>query len=402
MSTTYLDSTAYFPRLDRGTQVSNTAAHSRTQKRRLFTTLTNCLLILCLFPNILCAQSVSEAERTLQQLNHKIAILQKDVSQTHTQQTQSQRELSTTEQQIRKNEKTLQTIMKKIPLKKEQIAELQRQIAESQVKFTGLQALLMKQIQARYKQQPNQPLSWFLTHPQKAEVDTLLTYYQYVIHTHEDILQQLKIAQASLQNQQAALQHEVEALHRLQAQAQLEHQQLQGHKTRHQTLLYSLQQQLLSQENTLNQYQRNRDNLSQILRKLSRESVIQTRHSMTTMKRKLPYPVNVETSHIHKLHQGVLLDSPEGSPVHVVYPGKIVFSEWLNGYGLLVIVDHGWGLMTLYANNLAATKRVGDIVNQGEQIATVGHGGISKQSGLYFEVRKHGKAISPLDWLGKV
>lgn len=366
------------------------------------TALTPYLLILSLCPSILYSQSVSEAERTLEKLNHKIAILKKDVSQTHTQQTQSQLELTATEQQILNNEQALQTIAKKIPLKKEEIGHFQKKIAQSQVKFSRLQALLIKQIQARYKLQPNQPLSWFLTHPQKADVNKILTYYKYVLHTHEDILQQLKIAQATLQKQQAALQQEVEVLHRMRAQAQLEHQQLQGHINRHQRLLYTLQQQLLSQENTLNQYQRNRDSLSHILRKLSRESVIQTRHSMTRMKRKLPNPVNVNTAHIHKLHQGVLLDSPEGSPVHVVYPGKIVFSDWLNGYGLLVIVDHGWGLMTLYANNLAATQQVGNIVNQGDQIATVGHGGISKQSGLYFEVRKHGKAISPLDWLGKV
>jgi len=361
--------------------------------------LSTVLLIMSIYPDMTTAQTVSDTQRSLRQLNHKITVLEKDLSQTHTQQTQLQRELAITEHQIKNHELTIQAIQQKIPLKKIEIEKIEKKITVSQLEFTQLQTLLIKQIQTRYKQQPNQPLEWFLVHPQKAEVEKILTYYHYVLHTHEHTLQQLKLSQANLRKQQTTLQCEVETLHHMQVEAQITQQQLQVHKNHHQTLLKSLQHHLFTQENTLSEYQRNRDNLSQILGKLSRESVIQTRHSMTTMKRKLPNPVNVESSHIHKVHQGIMLYSAEGSAVHAVYPGKVVFGEWLNGYGLLLIIDHGWGLMTLYANNLTLTKHIGDIVNQGEQIATVGHDGISKQAGLYFEVRKHGKAISPLEWL---
>ena len=363
-----------------------------------YTTLFS-LLSLSALSDLAGAQTISDAQRSLQQLNHKIAVLQKDLNQTHTQQTQLQRELSTTEQQIKHNEVTLQTLQQQIPLKKSEIEKIEKKIAESQIKFNQLQALLLHQIQTRYKQQPNQPLAWFIVHPQKAEIEKILSYYHYILHTYKQTLEEMKLTQAQLQIQQSQLQQEVEKLHHLQVQAQLIQQQLQAHKNHHQTLLVTVKNRVLNQENTLNQYQRNRDNLSQILNKLSRESVIQTRHSMTTMKRKLPNPVNVEPNHIHKIHQGIMLYTTEGSPVQAVYPGKVVFGEWLNGYGLLIIIDHGWGLMTLYANNHTLTKHVGDIVNQGEQIALVGHGGISKQTGLYFEVRKHGKAISPLEWL---
>lgn len=358
------------------------------------------IMNLSLLSGMATAQTVSDTQRSLQQLNQKIAVIQKDLSQTHTQQTQLQRELSTTEQQIKHNELTLQALQQQIPLKKTAIEKIEKETAESQLKFTQLQALLLHQIQTRYKQQPNQPLEWFLVHPQKAEIDKILSYYHYVLHTHKQTLQQMQVTQVHLQSQQAQLQQEVEKLHHLQSKAQLIQQQLQAHKNHHQTLFTSLQHHMLTQKNTLGQYQRNRDNLSEILGKLSRESVIQTRHSMTTMKRKLPNPVDVAPSQIHKIHQGIMLYSAEGSAVQAVYPGKVVFGEWLNGYGLLLIIDHGWGLMTLYANNHALTKHVGDIVNQGEQIALVGHGGIAKQTGLYFEVRKHGKAIPPLDWLG--
>ena len=89
----------------------------------------------------------------------------------------------------------------------------------------------------------------------------------------------------------------------------------------------------------------------------------------------------------------------EGAAVTAVYPGKVVFSDWLKGYGLLLIIDHGRGFMTLYAHNQSLFKQKGDSVNQGEQFATVGHSGGLKQNGLYLEIRQRGQAISPLAWL---
>ena len=99
------------------------------------------------------------------------------------------------------------------------------------------------------------------------------------------------------------------------------------------------------------------------------------------------------------MNQGVTFFAKEGEPVVSVYAGKVVFSDWLKGYGLLLIVDHGMGFMTLYAHNQSLFKRKGDPVLQGEQIASIGHSGGLKQNGLYFEVRHRGKAIPPLEWL---
>jgi septal ring factor EnvC (AmiA/AmiB activator) len=94
-----------------------------------------------------------------------------------------------------------------------------------------------------------------------------------------------------------------------------------------------------------------------------------------------------------------MLFAGEGDAVTAVLPGKIVFTDWLKGYGYLLIIDHGHGLMTLYAHNKTLLKHKGDIVTQGEKIASVGHSGTIKKNGLYFEVRRQGKATSPLAWL---
>ena len=352
-----------------------------------------------IFSSVSTAATLPETQRSLDQLNHKIATLKNDVIETKTQSTKFNQDLSRTEYLIKNLEISIQTIQQKITLKKRNIIKIEQKIVECQLNYTHLQKILAQQLKVIYTQQPNQALAWFLTHPQTPEMGKLFAYNHYVLQAHHITLQQLKHSQFTLQQQQLELQHEIEECHKIQAKSQITQQQLLFQKKHYQSLLVAIHEHLANQERTMSRYERNRDNLSLIIGKLSRESVVQTRHSMTSMKHRLPNPVSVEPSHIEKMHHGVMFYSPEGNAVQAVYPGKIVFGEWLNGYGLLIIIDHGWGLMTLYANNHSLTTHVGDIVSQGEQIATVGRGEMSKQAGLYFELRKHGRAISPLEWL---
>lgn len=98
---------------------------------------------------------------------------------------------------------------------------------------------------------------------------------------------------------------------------------------------------------------------------------------------------------------GVLIGAPEGTPVRSVSSGHIAFADWLRGYGLLTIVDHGDGYMSLYAFNQSLFKNVGDRVDAGEAIASVGASGGQRQPGLYFGVRQKGKPIDPLAWCAR-
>jgi septal ring factor EnvC (AmiA/AmiB activator) len=84
--------------------------------------------------------------------------------------------------------------------------------------------------------------------------------------------------------------------------------------------------------------------------------------------------------------------------VRAVAPGRVVFADWLRGFGNLLIVDHGDGYMTLYGNNESLLRRVGDGVRGGDPVATVGSSGGSGPAGLYFELRHQGKPLDPLGW----
>ncbi|BFM13137.1 hypothetical protein R50072_32900 [Simiduia litorea] len=96
--------------------------------------------------------------------------------------------------------------------------------------------------------------------------------------------------------------------------------------------------------------------------------------------------------------QGVVIDAPEGRDVKAIHQGRVVFSEYMRGQGMLLIIDHGDNYLSLYAHNQALFKETGDWVSDGEVVARVGNSGGLEQANLYFEIRHKGKPINPAQW----
>ena len=90
---------------------------------------------------------------------------------------------------------------------------------------------------------------------------------------------------------------------------------------------------------------------------------------------------------------------PMGRWLHAVADGRVVYADWLRGFGNLLIIDHGDGYMSLYGNNESLFKQVGDAARSGETVAAVGNSGGNMDSGLYFEIRHQGVAFDPLGWV---
>lgn len=97
--------------------------------------------------------------------------------------------------------------------------------------------------------------------------------------------------------------------------------------------------------------------------------------------------------------KGVFIRTGEGADVHAVAGGRVVFADWLRGFGNLIIVDHGGQYMSIYGNNQSLLKRAGDIVKPGDAIASAGNSGGNEESGLYFELRHQGAAFDPAGWV---
>jgi septal ring factor EnvC (AmiA/AmiB activator) len=97
--------------------------------------------------------------------------------------------------------------------------------------------------------------------------------------------------------------------------------------------------------------------------------------------------------------RGLFIRSAQGTAVKAIAAGQVVFSEWLRGFGNLIIVDHGEGYMSLYSNNESLYKQVGERVQPGDAIATVGNSGGQPDTGLYFEMRHQSRPVNPLLWV---
>jgi septal ring factor EnvC (AmiA/AmiB activator) len=98
---------------------------------------------------------------------------------------------------------------------------------------------------------------------------------------------------------------------------------------------------------------------------------------------------------------GLLIGAPAGTTVKAVADGSVVFAEWMTGYGMILIIDHGNGYMSLYAHNDALLRNAGDSVKRGDAVSSVGNSGGQGRPGLYFELRRNGKPVNPNTWLQK-
>ncbi|QRN04561.1 peptidoglycan DD-metalloendopeptidase family protein [Legionella sp. MW5194] len=342
---------------------------------------------------------VTQTKSRLKQLDNQINKLKQTLATAHDKRGTLTRELEGTEKQIGENVRHLRSIQNNMASKQQRIHALQTHVNELNKQLAVQQQLLAQHVRTRYKMGEYQPLKWLLNQDDPYTVSRLLTFYQYLVHSRQAMIDEIASTKKNLTINQDNLKTELAEQESLQHKLHAHQQQLEQNKRYHTEVIRTINHDIQSKQHTLTEYQRNKDNLSRLLKTLATESIARPKQPFTVMRHKLPRPVQVARNAVQRLNQGVTFFAGEGTPVHAVYPGKIVFSDWLNGYGLLMIIDHGQGFMTLYAHNQSLFKHKGTYVMQGETIAAVGHSGGLKQNGLYFEVRQRGKAVPPLDWL---
>lgn len=341
--------------------------------------------------------SITQTQTQLKQLDVKMNTLKGHLATAHDKREVLNQELAVTEKQMGEGLHQLQELQELITQKEIHIAKLNKKVQESNHQLQIQQQLLASHVKARFQMGEYQPLKWLINQDDPHKMSQIITYYQYVIKSRQHLMAQIDSAQKTLYKDNKTLEQELSQKLHLKNQISQHQEQLEQNKKYHNNLIGQLNQDIQSNQNTLVEFQKNKDNLKNLLKTLAQQSFASPSKPFANMRKQLPRPV--QTKNFKKMNQGVTFFANEGTAVTAVYPGKILFSDWLKGYGLLLILDHGQGFMTLYAHNQSLLKHKGDIVRQKEQIAVVGHSGGIKQNSLYFEIRLKGKAISPLDWL---
>ncbi|MFI4962975.1 MAG: murein hydrolase activator EnvC family protein [Legionellales bacterium] len=357
------------------------------------------LAMFCCFSPFGYSAPLLQTQTTLQNIDAKINTLQSNLATEHNKQGILNHKLSSTEKQIGDGVRTLRSIQNNMHTKEQKIAMLQSKVQDLNEQLIRQQQLLASHVRARYQMGEYQPLKWLINQDDPYRISRILTYYQSIISARKHLIDQIDLTRAKLNAHKEFIRKELAENKQLQVQLTQHQKELLEHKNIHTALIESLNKTIQTKELTLAEFKKNKKNLVRLVRSLAQQSTQQESKSFEQMRRKLPLPVHTAHKSLQRMNQGVTFFADEGTQVTAVYPGKVVFSDWLKGYGLLLIIDHGQGFMTLYAHNQSLFKGKGQTVQQNEPIASVGHSGGIKQNGLYFEVRAKGKAISPFEWL---
>lgn len=344
-------------------------------------------------------QTILQTKSKLRQLDIKINTARSNIHQTEHQRDKVNQALATTDKQIGVIVFQLREIEQSIQQNEQKITTLKKDVLKNKTLLSAQQELLAHHLRAQYAASGFQPLQWLLNQANPTSTDRVLTLHRYVLKSRQKIIETIHDTEHKLTDEQEKLYREQKSQQQLQRLLKGRQQQLFKVKQENANIIHTLQHDIHHLHSSLLEYQQNKTNLSQLLQSLNKESFLQNQRSFMFMRRKLSPPVKYTKGHIEKINQGIVIFADEGAKVASVYPGKVVFSDWLKGYGLLIILDHGRGFMTLYAHNQSLFKQKGEVVLAGDQIATVGHSGGLKKNGLYFEIRQRGKAIPPLDWL---
>ncbi len=224
---------------------------------------------------------------------------------------------------------------------------------------------------------------------------------QIMIREYEGSLAKLTLNRDSIAATQETLHAQTEK------QTQLR-QRLADQRENQRQILREIDAQVKTEEERLIALSADRDRLNTLLIELSELAprAPAPRQPFETSKGRLQMPVAGEITNrfgsrrnTDMLWRGWLIHASVGAPVKAIHAGQVIFSDWLRGQGLLVVIDHGEGWLSLYARNHSLLRRVGEQVSASDVIARAGNSGGGEQPGLYFEIRQHGQPIDPADWI---
>ena len=295
---------------------------------------------------------------------------------------------------------------------RQRLAKLEKEQAQlAREKQTQLD-WLAKTVRASYQAGRQERIKLLLNQEQPDQIARLLRYQEYYQRARSDRLQQVngeldELMAVSLRVEQAR-----QALLDKRSDVQRHADKLQGAQKSRQQTLASLNRSLDDRSSSLNQLKQDQQQLEKLLADMQRSlddiPADLGGKPFGKLAGKLPWPLdgNIGTSYNSAREgalrwQGVILNASAGTPVRSVYAGRVVFADWLRGYGLLTIVDHGNGYLTLYGYNQSLLREVGEWVSAGDSLALAGNSGGNRASGLYFEIRHRGKAVNPTRWCNR-
>ena len=350
------------------------------------------------------AAKQSSAEQ-LDNLRQDINTLKQELGSDKQQQHSYQKELSKTEKQIADLSRKQRKI--KTELAKQQKAQqaLISETGELRQKLATQQGNLSQQIRTGYSAGQQQALKMLLNQTDPGAAGRNMTYYAYFTRAQLHAVKETQLSIKQLNNAETRLQESSARLEKLNSKHQQQTRELKQQQANRKIVLSKLNAEINSKEQQLKKLADDEKALSALLNRLAPKAppAIKDFSDLGKLKGKLSWPTKGRLQNRYGQSrnqsgmkwQGITIKGREGQNVRAIAPGHVIFADWIRGYGLMLIVDHGKGYMSLYGHNQSLYKEVGDTVSSKEVIAALGNSGGNNSTSLYFEMRHKGKPVNP-------
>ncbi|MEO8383801.1 MAG: peptidoglycan DD-metalloendopeptidase family protein [Betaproteobacteria bacterium] len=378
----------------------------------------------------------ADQKTELSQLRERIENLQRDIVKSEESRNEVADALRTSERSISEVNRGLQILSREQVKIAESLAALKKSIDAGRADVARQQALLDRTIRHQYMYGNTDALRLMLNGQDVAEVDRQIHYFGYLSRARLAMIGGLKqslVALATVESkargQQAELVVNAEAQKKARA-------QLQGERAARQKVFVKIKGEISKNRREVGRLKRDEDRLAKLIDQLAKalardreerkerqsdriqpkgqsvETVADASfvgRAFESLKGKLKLPARGELRGRFGspredggvTWKGLFIRADAGQSVKAVADGRVVYADWLRGFGNLLIVDHGSGYMSLYGNNESLLKQVGDKAQSGETVASVGSTGGALESGVYFELRHEGKPFDPMKWVGR-
>jgi septal ring factor EnvC (AmiA/AmiB activator) len=349
-------------------------------------------------------------EAKLKVLRERIGALQQRMEHTRGEHHNLTSELRETEQEVGRLARRLRVLDGRLARQQSKLGELRAKERADSLALVAEREALADQVRAAYATGRQERVKLLLNQEDPATLSRVLAYYDYLHRARAARMQRLQQGLAELARTQEEIGRETARLVELQERSRSEKLALERTQKQRREVVRALAEELLSQGREMDQLQRDEQQLSELLRGL-REALsdippeTDAEQRFALRRGKLPWPsqgrlvANYGQAKIGSLRwDGVMISAPEGREVRAVHHGRVAYADWLRGFGLLIIIDHGDGYMTLYGHNQSLFKETGDWVEAGEAIAAVGNSGGRERPGVYFGIRFKGKPVDPSRW----
>jgi len=362
-------------------------------------------------------EEISQERLRLKQLNQEIAETQKKAKRIEKKHGSVLKTIEKLDRQLYDQKKERNRINQQIKEKDQELANVSTKIAELGKEVQTRQSSISARLRLLYMEGRTGYLKTLFAAESFTDAAHRMDYISWVAQREHQLVRQFQEDLSNLQllNEQQTKARE-ELLH-LQGETQQTIQKVSGLKRQKRTVLVSLSKEKDSHERMVEDLQRSAEQVDSILKELDqRFQLAQSR--MRQPPGRLPslgsflWPVEGKVvsyfgrqkhptfdTFVNK--KGIEIQAREGSPIQSISSGKVVYADWLKGYGLVVIVDHTNGFYSLYAHASKLLVAEGNSVTMGQVIGETGETGVTEEDTLYFELRKGTTPIDPLKWLAK-